>query len=145
MENITAGFDVDDVLLPSSSHAIRWYNKHFNTHLTPSHWYKNIPTEPWAAESDRQVIERVNIILNSEDYLSEIVPMDGALDVLNDLDANGDRKIAITSRPPWMKEMTHRALELCYPGAFPEGTVHFIDYSTASINNNRIQKVEIAL
>lgn len=145
MNHLTVGLDVDDVLLPSQSHTLRWYNERFDTALTGDHWYNFSSLDPWKVESELQIHERVNDILNSEDYLSEIVPMEGALEVLDELDANGDRKIGITSRPPILKEMTYRVLDLCYPGMFPEGSIVFTGYSSANASNERIPKVEIAL
>ncbi|MBC7565074.1 hypothetical protein H7100_02515 [Candidatus Saccharibacteria bacterium] len=145
MNRLTVGLDVDDVLLPSGSHTIRWYNNHFGTKLTVKHWYKNLPLEPWAAQSEDEIIERVNAILNSSDYLSGIVPIEGALEVLESIKASGDRLFGATSRPPQLAVMTYKALELCYPGMFPVGTVDFIDHSTASGTINKVQKVEIAV
>lgn len=144
MDRLTVGFDVDDVLLPSASHTIRWYNAHFGTGLTVEHWYKNIPLEPWAAQSEDEIIQRVNTILNSDDYLSDIVPIEGAVDVLAEIERVGDHKFGATSRPPQLAAMTHKALELCYPGMFPLGTVDFINHSTASGTVNKTQKVEVA-
>lgn len=145
MNHLSVGFDVDDVLLPSGSHMIRWYNHHFGTHLTTEHWYKNDPVEPWAVASEQEIIERINTILNSDDYLSDIEPIEGAARVLDDIDAAGDHRFAVTSRPPFLAEMTHKALELCYPGMFPAGTVNFINHSTAVAAVNKLEKVEVAL
>jgi hypothetical protein len=145
MNHLSVGLDVDDVLLPSAEHTIRWYNRHFNTDLTTKNWYRNFPLEVWKARSEEEIIERVNGILNSEDYISEIVPMEGALEVLDAMDKAGDERFGVTSRPGYLAEMTHRALELCYPGMFPEGSITFINHSTASDAINTLTKVEIAL
>lgn len=145
MNHLTVGFDVDDVLLPSGSHTIRWYNHHFGTQLTVEHWYKNIPLEPWQVQTEDEIVDRVNAILGSEGYLSEIVPMDGATRLLDEIEAAGDDKFGATSRPPLLAKMTHKALEKCYPGVFPEGTVSFINHSTASGSINTLTKVAVAL
>ncbi|MDB5179946.1 MAG: hypothetical protein JWN12_578 [Candidatus Saccharibacteria bacterium] len=145
MNHLTVGFDVDDVLLPSADHTIRWYNRYHGTQLTRDNWYVNLPISVWKASTEHEIVERVNGILNSDDFLSEITPIEGALQVLDELDAAGDEHFAVTSRPPLLAAMTHRALELCYPGKFPEGVVTFIDHSTASGRINTMTKVEIAV
>lgn len=145
MNRLSIGFDVDDVLLPSSDHTTRLHNQFYGTNVTRDNWYVNLPTSTWNAETEQEVIDHVNTILGSEEFLSGIQPIDGAREVIEELIEAGDEHFAITSRPPILAEMTHRALEVCYPGMFPEGRVTFINHSTASDSVNTLTKVEVAL
>ena len=145
MNHLSVGFDIDDVLLPSSDRVTRLHNEMYGTSVTRDNWYVNLPTSTWNAETEQEVIDRVNGIIGSEEYLSGILPIDGAREVLEELIEAGDTHFAITSRPPVLAEMTHRALEVCYPGMFPEGKVAFINHSTASGSVNTLTKVEVAL
>jgi acid phosphatase class B len=145
MNHLNVGFDIDDVLLPSSDHTTRIHNRLYGTNVTRDNWYVNLPTSTWKANTEQEVIERVNTIMGSDEYLSGIVPMEGAIEVLDEMDAAGDERFAVTGRPPALEKMTYKALELCYPGKFPEGSVTFIDHSTASDAANTLTKVEIAL
>lgn len=144
MNRLSVGFDIDDVLLPSSDHVTRLHNEIYGTSLTRDNWYVNLPAETWGATTEHEVIDHVNEILASESYLTGIEPIEGARRVLEDLDAAGDTYFAVTSRPQTLAVMTHRALEVCYPGMFPEGNVSFINHSTASDSVNTLTKVEIA-
>lgn len=145
MGRLRIGIDVDDVLLPTADVVAQIYNRRFGTQLTRDNWYRNTPTSTWAAESEDEIVERVNAILNSEEYVSSIRPVEGALELLEDIRAAGDILFAATSRPPHLAEMTYRALEQCYPGHFSEGMVTFINHSTAKGSVNRITKTQVAL
>ena len=145
MNRLNVGFDVDDVLLPSSDHATRLHNELYGTNVSRENWYRNIPTSNWNADTEDEVIARVNEILNSEKYLEGIVPMDGAMDVLDEMDEAGDLRFAVTSRPPLLAAMTLRVLDVCYPGKFTADKITFINHSTATTSVNALQKVQIAL
>jgi len=145
MNHLSVGFDLDDVLLPSGIRMVEWHNERYGTNLSIDHWYVDNTVESWAVKHESEILERINMFVSSEDYFSGLQPIEGATRLLDELDAAGDHKFGVTGRSPALAKVTYRALEVCYPGAFPLGTVNFINHSTINRKNNKLTKLQIAL
>ncbi len=107
LKGLIISFDVDDVIVESSSLTVAQTNRLYGTNLKVDDLYSfYFLTDLFKSQGFENAFERANAIWNSEEVLVDSNSMLGAEYLVNHLTKNGAKLFFITSRPANTREFT---------------------------------------
>lgn len=123
MKRPSVAIDCDDVLVPTASFILNYYNNTYHTKLVLKDLYSNDPTV-WDTPDNETAVQRVESHLMSEEY-QHVEPFVAAIEVVGQLREQYDLHI-ITGRPDFLADATKTLLDQYFPDIF--SSVEFTNF-----------------
>ncbi len=123
MNKLVIAIDCDDVIVPTASLILAYYNKKYGTAIALKDFYSN-DLSVWDTPDDATAINRVEEYLMSEEY-QNAEPFSEAIKVIQALSRWHELHI-ITGRPDFLTGATTRMLAQYFPDIFK--TVQFTNF-----------------
>ncbi len=120
--------DCDDVLVPTGSGQIAFYNRTYNAMVTEKEFYDTATIDIWGTDDDQVAIDRVAEHTLSDDFANTL-PMPEAVEAIHRLARDHELHL-VTGRPSTIEHATKRLLDRHFSGCFT--TVQHTNYYTYS-------------
>ncbi len=115
MKKPSIAIDCDDVIIPTASFILNYYNSAFKTKLELKDMYSD-DLAVWDTPDHETAVQRVESYLNSEEY-QHAEPFVEAIEVVRNLSRQYDLHI-VTGRPDFLTSATKTMLARYFPDIF---------------------------
>lgn len=116
MKRLVIAIDCDDVLLTTSPHLVKYYNKTHGTNLELHHMYTPAKLESWGTTDDNEAITRIQKFSQTEEHAA-IVPEPEAIEAIKELAKHHELHL-VTGRADFLEPITRRMLNTYFPDCF---------------------------
>lgn len=113
MEKRRIAIDCDDVIVPTATAIMDWYNQQYGTNLTDIY---DRDIGAWGVTDPKTAIERVDGYLRTEEY-QQLPPFQDALDIIRKIGSYHELHM-VTGRSDFLTESTLAMLQNHFPDIF---------------------------